>query len=146
MSTLSRLSVLPLSLLAACAIARQGTNEPLDAELVRSLVPGETTAREVVERFGAPTEVVQLGKRSAYRYDAVVTKSAVLFLLLVNFANQDTRQDRLWVFFDERDVLSHVGAWYGVHRTQYAMPWEDVHEASDNASRDADRPGLQEKR
>lgn len=135
--------VLLLSLcLPACAIARQDTNDPIDAEVVRSLVPGKTTAREVTERLGAPTEVVQLGRRSAYRYDATTAKSAVLFLLVVNFGNQDTRSDRLWVFFDESDVMTHYGASFGTHRVQYAMPWEDTHEASDNQSRDANRPGV----
>ena len=43
---------------------------------------------------------------------------------------------------DENDVLSHYGATYGTHRIQYAMPWEDVHETSDNDSADAGRPGL----
>jgi hypothetical protein len=137
-----RRSLLPLLLLLpACAFARQDTNEPLDAPTVRAFVPGKTTAREVVEKLGAPTDVVQLGKRSAYRFDATRQKSTVLFLLLINFANQDARSDRVWVFFDEHDVLTHCGATFGTHRTQYAMPWEDVHEASDSASRDADRPG-----
>ncbi|MBL9078836.1 MAG: hypothetical protein JNL08_15125 [Planctomycetes bacterium] len=127
---------------AACAFARQDTNDPLDAATIRSFVPGTTTAREVVERLGAPTEVVQLGRRSAYRYDATAAKSTVLLLLVVNFGNQDTRSDRLWVFFDERDVLTHYGASFGTHRPQYALPWEDIHEAEDNAARDADRPGV----
>jgi len=131
-----------LLFLPACAIARQETNDPLDARVVKTLVPGTTTAKEVVERLGAPTEVVQLGKRTAYRYDASVTKSAGLFLLLFNMAAQDTRSDRLWVFFDERDVLSHYGASYGTHRAQYALPWEDVHEPADDAARDAERPGV----
>lgn len=135
-------AVLPLLLLLpACGFARQATNEPLDAPTVRAFVPGKTTAREVVERLGAPTDVVQLGKRSAYRYDATVQKTAILFLLLINFANQDARSDRVWVFFDEHDVLTHCGSTFGTHRTQYAMPWEDVHEADDSASRDAERPG-----
>ena len=129
-------------LAAACGLARQDVNEPLDAVRIDELRPGSTTARQVVELLGGPNEVVQLGRRSAYRYDSQTTKSAVLFLLLLNLGNQDTRQDRLWVFFDENDVLSHYGATYGTHRTQYAMPWEDVHEPEDNASRDADRPGV----
>jgi hypothetical protein len=138
-----RRSLLPLLLLLpACAFARQDTNEPLDVPTVRAFVPGTTTAREVVERLGAPTDVVQLGRRTAYRYDGTTTKSTVLFLLLINFANQDTRADRVWVFFDERDVLTHCGSSFGTHRTQYALPWEDVHEPEDNASRDAERPGL----
>jgi hypothetical protein len=140
-------SVLPVLALAgflttSCAIGRQDVNEPLDARIVRSFIPGTTTAREVVERLGAPTEVVQLGRRTAYRYDGTTTKSAVLFLLVFNFANQDTRSDRVWVFFDEKDVLTHCGSWYGTHRTQYAMPWEDVHEDADNQQRDRHRPGI----
>ncbi|HEX5050383.1 MAG TPA: hypothetical protein VFZ65_01295 [Planctomycetota bacterium] len=118
MKTTHRLLCLTFACLAACAIARQDTNDPLDAATIRALQPGKTTAREVVERLGAPTDVVQLGRRTAYRYDATSAKSSVLFLLLVNFANQDTRSDRLWVFFDENDVLSHYGASFGTHRTQ----------------------------
>lgn len=133
--------LLPLALLAACAIARQDDNEPLDPAAVHALVPGRTTAREVVETLGAPTEVVQLGRRTAYRYDARTAKSAVLLLLLVNFANQDQRSDRVWVFFDANDVLTHCGASFAVHHAQYAMPWEDVHEAADDRARDAARPG-----
>ncbi len=52
------------------------------------------------------------------------------------------RTDRLWVFFDEKDVLTHCGATYGTHRTQYALPWESVHEQEDDAARDAQRPGV----
>lgn len=139
---LSRLCTMCLLLAAGCAFARQEVNDPLDAATVRSLEPGKTTARDVVERLGAPTEVVQLGRRTAYRYDALTTKSALLFLLVINFANQDTRSDRLWVFFDEGDVLTHFGASFATHRTQYAMPWEDVHEPEDNQARDAERPGV----
>ncbi len=70
---------LPLVMtLAACAIARQDTNDPIDAEVVRSLVPGTTTAREVTERLGAPTRVVQIGRRAAYLDHASSAKSAVV--------------------------------------------------------------------
>jgi len=134
--------LLSLFITAGCAVGRQDTNEPLDALVIREFEPGKTTAREVVERLGAPTEVVQLGRRTAYRFDASTTKSAGLILLVINFFNQDTRSDRLWVFFNEQDVLTHHGGSFGTHRTQYAMPWENVHEASDNQSRDVERPGV----
>ncbi|GDY01846.1 hypothetical protein LBMAG49_11750 [Planctomycetota bacterium] len=107
-----------------------------------TLKPGTTTAKEVVERLGAPTDIVQLGRRVAYRYDASVTKSAGLVLILFNMFGQDTRTDRVFVFFDEKDVLTHYGATFAVHRTQYALPWQNVHDASDNAERDAKRPGV----
>jgi len=131
-----------LTVLPACAIGRQETNGPIDGTGVATFKPGTTTAREVVEKLGAPTDMVQLGKRTAYRYDASITKSAGLFLLLFNMGAQDTRSDRVWVFFDEHDVLSHCGATFAVHRAQYALPWEDVHEPEDNAARDANRPGV----
>jgi len=142
MTYLQTLLLLPLLVLSGCTIARQDTNEPLDVAAIRSLQPGVTTALEVTQRLGAPTEVVQLGRRTAYRYDATTKKSAFLLLIVFNTGTQDSRSDRLWVFFDEHDVLTHYGASFGTHRTQYAMPWEDVHEDEDNRSRDAERPGL----
>lgn len=131
--------------LPACGIMRQEINEPIDAVVVRSLQPGVTTAKEVVEKLGAPTEVVQLGKRTAYRYDASSNKGAGLFLIVFNMLAQDSRSDRVWVFFDDKDVLTHYGASFATHRTQYSLPWEDVHEVEDNRARDADRPGVGQK-
>jgi outer membrane protein assembly factor BamE (lipoprotein component of BamABCDE complex) len=130
------------ALLAGCGVAKQVVNDPLDAAVINQLKPGKTTARQVVEMLGGPNEVVQLGLRTAYRYDSTSTKSAVLFLFLVNLANQDTRQDRLWVFFDTNDILTHFGASYGTHRTQYAMPWQDVHDGEGDDSRDEQRAGV----
>ena len=128
--------------LTACGIGRMESNDPIDAEAVRSLTPWRTTAKEVVEKLGAPTEVVQLGKRSAYRYDASSAKSAGLVLVVFNMFAQDMRTDRVWAFFDENEVLTHVGSTFGTHRTQYALPWENVHEGEDDAARDAQRPGV----
>ncbi len=142
-SRLSLLLVLSL-FFASCAVGRQSTNDPIDATALSQLEPGKTTAGQVVSLFGGPTEVVQLGRRTAYLYSASTTKSAALILLVFNMGNQDTRTDRLWVFFDENDVLSHYGASMGTHRTQYAMPYEDIHEASDNEARDVKRPGVVE--
>ncbi len=128
--------------LTSCAFVRGSENEPIDPAAVRSLVPGQTTAREVTERLGAPSSIVELGNRSAYRYDHLVTKGAGLLAILVIVANADSRADRLWVFFDENDVLTHYGATLSGHRGQYAFPWEDVHEQEDNDAKDAERPGL----
>lgn len=135
-------AVVLILLAASCALGRQSTNDPIDAETVAKLKPGVTTAKEVVELLGGPVEVVQLGRRSAYLYSADMTKTAGLILILFNMFHQDTRQDRVWVFFDGNDVLSHYGATYETHRTQYALPWEDVHEKADNEARDRERPGV----
>lgn len=138
--TLSILCVL-LSL-PACWLAREQVNEPIDALAVAALQPGTTTARQVVERLGGPVEVVQLGRRSAYLYSASTQKSANLWAMVLALSNTDNRQDRVWVFFDEGDVLTHVGATFESHRAQYAMPWEDMHEPSDSQQRDQRRPGV----
>lgn len=128
-----------LGTLPGCALGRTTTNSPLDPTLLERLEPGVTTAREVTEWFGGPSQVVQLGERSAYRFDHEVTKAAALILLLVNLGATDTRSDRLWVFFDENGVLTHYGASLEAHRTQYALPWEDVHEEHEDRAADEDR-------
>lgn len=118
---------LPLTL-GSCAFARSTQNDPLDARLLARLEPGHTTAREAVELLGAPADVVQLGRRSVYRYEFVTTKRAALLLLVVGLYNQDSRSDRAWLFFDEQGILTHVGASLEAAEAEYAMPWEDVHD------------------
>ncbi len=136
------LAILTLTSLSGCLLDRTLVNEPLSPESIQQLSPGKTTAKEVVDLLGAPNDVVQLGKRTAYRYDSSVAKQAGLTLLVITFFNEDTRTDRLWVFFDEGEVLSHYGSTLSSHRPQYALPWEDVHSASDQTESDANRPGL----
>ena len=65
-----------LALSTSCFVSRETTNVPLSPELVDQLEPGITTATEVAELLGAPTEVVQLGFRSAWRYDHIRAKRA----------------------------------------------------------------------
>ncbi len=122
------LSFLLSLLTTSCVIARTDQNEPLEADRLVALQPGTTNAREVVELLGAPVDVVQLGRRSAYRYDFTSSKRAGLFLLVVVLYNQDTRSDRAWVFFDENQVLTHVATTFQGGATRYAMPWQELHE------------------
>ncbi len=117
-----------VALTSGCFTARDTVNEPLDAEKIASLRPGETPAAEVVELLGAPTEVVQLARRSAYRYHYTNSKRSGLFLIVANFLNEDTRSDRLWVFFDDEQILSHFGVTLQGADSVHAMPWEPIHE------------------
>ena len=114
--------------LSGCLIDRTTVNEPIRREALAGLVPGTSSARDVVAALGAPVEVVQLGRRSAYRYEFEKSKRAALFLILVGLVNRDTRSDRVWVFFDAEDVLSHVATTFEGGRAEYAMPWEDIHD------------------
>lgn len=137
------LGVLLLALsTSACALVRSTENEPIDPAIVGSFEPGTTTAADVVAALGAPSQIVELGNRSAYRYGHTVTKGAAIVLIALNIGNSDSRADRVWLFFDQDDVLSHIGATFESHRPQYALPWEDVHEKSDSDAADAERPGL----
>jgi hypothetical protein len=140
----SLLLTIPVLLaLPSCSFARFAENEPIDAVVVAELVPGRTTLKEAVEKLGGPSDVVPLGKNgTALRYDHSMRKAAVLILIVLNVGNIDTRSDRVWLFFDENNVLTAVGKTLQSHHAQYAMTWEDIHEAEDGAARDADRPGL----
>lgn len=118
------LLLLSVALVASCAIGRQRTHEPIEASHVGSIEVGDSAAR-VTELLGAPSEVVQLGNRSAYRYDYTQVKSTGLFLLVVGFFNADSHQDRVWVFFDMNETVSHVGATLAGDQAEYGMPWSD---------------------
>ena len=87
-----------------------------------SWCPGQSTARDVVALLGAPSEVVQLGQRTAYRYDHTHEKQSALFLLVIAVRGVDAQQDRVWVFFDENLLLTHVGATYDAELSSYAVP------------------------
>jgi len=111
-----------------CFMTRGTVNAPIDRADVQKLVPGTSTARDAGAVLGAPAEVVQLGKRTAYRYEFTTTKRGVLFLIVLGFYNEDTRSDRVWLFFDANDVLTHLGTTLEAADTEYALPWYDIHE------------------
>ena len=115
-------------LLPGCFVSRTLVNEPIEPASVGQLVPGTTTADEVLALLGAPTDVIQLGKRSAWRYDHLVSKTAGLWLILVGVLNVDTQSDRVWLFFDENDVLKHAGSTLKSHTAEYSFPWEHEHD------------------
>jgi outer membrane protein assembly factor BamE (lipoprotein component of BamABCDE complex) len=126
-----RLPIVLASLLAlapSCYISRNYVNEPLDAERVAQLVPGQTTADQALALLGAPTDVVQLGKRSAWRYEHDQVKTAVATVIVFTAQNTDAQSDRVWLFFDEHDVLQHFGATLSAAKAEWAMPWSKPHE------------------
>lgn len=111
MSTMLRLlPLLCLPLFTSCLLSESRSHAPLDGERVAAITPGESTVQDVLDLLGAPNEVVQLGRRSAFRYDHSVEKQTGLFLILVAVRGVDTQQDRAWIFFDEGGVVSHAGS------------------------------------
>jgi len=131
------LLVLPALLPVGCVASRFTDNEPFDPAIVESFVPGTTTAADVTNLLGPPVRVVELDVRSAYLYEFSNSKTTGLLLLLVNFVNSDARYDRVWLFFDSRDVLTHSGTQLSAHRARFAMPWSRIHDPDKNAEMDA---------
>ncbi len=111
-----------LLLLPACVFSQANRHQPLDRDLIEALEPGQSTAQDVVRALGAPTEVVQLGRRSAYRYDASVSKNVGLFLILVALHGGDTQEDRAWFFFDEDELLTHRAATLAAKHADFQLP------------------------
>ena len=50
-------------------------------------------------------------------------KRTGLFLVVIGLLNEDTRSDRVWVFFDEQDRLTHIGATLTADEVRYSLPW-----------------------
>ena len=125
------LAALLLLTLSSCFMSRSMVNVPLVRAKFEELKPGTTTAREVVQLLGAPSEVIQLGSRSAYRYDFTNQKREGFTVILFTCLNEDTRADRAWLFFDAKDVLTHLGSTFEGNQARYALPWEDVHGTKD---------------
>jgi hypothetical protein len=115
-------------LLGGCFLSRNTVNVPLHAEKSAALAPGRSTQSEVLAALGAPNEVVQLGYRSAWRYDHTVEKRAGLSLIVVTLLNSDVQQDRMWLFFDEHGVLACLGATLDAEKSVYELPWSDSHD------------------
>jgi hypothetical protein len=119
---------LVLVLSPSCFISRSMVNEPLRRAEIDRLVPGTTTAVEVTAILGAPNEVIQLGSRTAYRYDFSEQKRAGFTVIVFTVLNEDMRTDRVWLFFDKDDLLTHMGSTLQAANSRYAAPWVDVHE------------------
>jgi len=51
-----------------------------------------------------------------------------VWLIVLFLANRDKQADRAWVFFDENDVLTHVGATLDADKAKYRMPWSKIDE------------------
>ena len=107
---------------AGCFFSRSQSNPVLDPATVAQIVPGTSTAADVTGLLGAPNEVVQLGRRSAWRYEHLVEKQSALFLLILGLRGVDIQADRVWVFFDEQDNVTNVGTMFQANEAKYDIP------------------------
>lgn len=122
LATLAPLPLLALSplWLSGCLLSQRKVNEPIPMEGVDALQTG-MSATDVVSRLGAPAQVVELGERTAYRFEFERTKETGLFLFVFNMRNAETRSDRVWCFFDRDDRLTHVGSSLEADEVSYGL-------------------------
>ncbi|MBM3991223.1 MAG: outer membrane protein assembly factor BamE [Planctomycetes bacterium] len=127
MRTTALAPLLLLPLVQGCLLTRDTVNQPLDEARVVKLAR-QMSSSDVLELLGGPMEVVQLGRRSAWRYDHQNTKRTGLTLVVATALNTDTQEDRLWLFFDEHDRLAAFGSTLQASSSEWALPWVDSHE------------------
>ena len=121
----SLLSLTLLLILPGCFTTRKTINQQLSSEAAAQVAPG-TSAADVVELLGAPTDIVQLGHRSAYLYEFQQTKMTGLLAGVVGFMNSDTRSDRVWIFLGPGgDTVTHVGSSFDADKAENRMPWTE---------------------
>jgi hypothetical protein len=89
-------------------MAEMTIGKPLEASAISKLQPNHSSAQDVAKELGAPNQVVELGNKSAWLYEAQKERLAGVFLLVFGTSGQDTQFDRCWVFFDENGLLTHI--------------------------------------
>ncbi len=124
-----RLRLLALAVLVAltpsCFLSRSRVNEPIDTQAYGRLAPGQSNQDDVLRELGAPADIVQLGARSAWRYDHTHSKSTGVWPVVVVLQNVDTVQDRVWAFFDGNGLLTNIGATFQAADASYKLPFQD---------------------
>ena len=118
-------SVVACLLLAAvpgCFLSQSTVNQPFDPALLAGFEPGVTQAQEVAEALGAPSQVVELGNRSAWLFEHVSEKQSGVFLLLLVLRGVDVQADRVWAFFDEQGTLTHLSSSFQAVDAEYDVP------------------------
>ena len=104
-------TLLLLALLCgSCVMSEMTIGQPLESSAISQLQPNHSSAQDVADLMGAPNQVVELGNKSAWLYEAQKERLAGIFLLVFGTSGQDTQFDRCWVFFDENGLLTHI-AW-----------------------------------
>jgi hypothetical protein len=104
-------------------IVRGKNFRPFDENTLTQVTPGKTTASEVTELFGPPSQMVKLSNGNAYVYERSVDKATGLWLVIISFGNYDTQYDRIVFFINEDDVVTHYGSTFKSGTASYGMPF-----------------------
>ena len=93
-----------------CVLGKNKDYQQFDADQLNRLAVNQTTASEVCQRFGAPSQVVKMSNGNAYIYRRAVAKATAVWLVFVSMGNYDKQYDQIVFFFDGNDVMTHYGA------------------------------------
>ncbi|MBC8368732.1 MAG: outer membrane protein assembly factor BamE [Planctomycetes bacterium] len=105
----STLLILTL-LCGSCVMSEMTIGQPLESSAISQLQPNHSSAHDVADLMGAPNQIVELGNKSAWLYEAQKERRAGLFILVFGTYGQDKQFDRCWVFFDENGLLTHIAS------------------------------------
>jgi len=105
----STLLILTL-LCGSCVMSEMTIGQPLGSSAISQLQPNHSSAQDVAALMGAPNQIVELGDKSAWLYEAQKERRAGLFILVFGTYGQDKQFDRCWVFFDENGLLTHIAS------------------------------------
>lgn len=113
-----------LTMASGCAVIGRGKDfRPIEEKALSQVTPGKTSAAEVMQLFGPPSQIVKLSNGNAYIYDRSLSKATGVWLILVTFANYDTQHDRVVFFFNNQDLVTHYGSSFKSDTSAYGMPF-----------------------
>ena len=113
-----------LTICSGCAVIGRGKDyRPLEGKNLQQVTPGKTTAADLMNLFGPPTQIVKLSNGNAYIYDRSLSKATGIWLIFVTFANYDTRHDRIVFFINNQDLVTHYGNSFKSNESSYGMPF-----------------------
>ena len=119
-------TLLLLALLSSsCVMSEMTIGQPLESSAISQLQPNHSSAQDVADLMGAPNQVVELGNKSAWLYEAQKERRAGLFILVFGTYGQDKQFDRCWVFFDENGLLTHIASSLESDRAEYNLSSSD---------------------
>lgn len=92
------------------------TNKWRDPSLP-SIVKGHTTQSEILELFGPPSQIINLGDQSVFYYVLEKARGRGAFLLVFNWKEREVSYDRAIFFFDSDGVLTDYA--YSNEKVEY---------------------------
>lgn len=92
------------------------TNKWRDPSLP-SIEKGQTTQSEILELFGPPSQIINLGDQSVFYYVLEKARGRGAFLLVFNWKEKEVSYDRAIFFFDSDGVLTDYA--YSNEKVEY---------------------------